>query len=293
MNHDSNPRPDRSDAAPIAPATGTFGRRHLLAVGGGSALLAAFLAACGDTTTTTAPGVLGNPPSPVELEPIAPDRVVYLRTLASIELSIAAAYEQLGAVDLGAEPELAAALARFIDDHTAAAAAFNEMAVANGGEVFDCTNPWYDARFIGPLLLRTFGDDGIEPSDNQLRDLRNIVYALEAWESASIHQFLGELGDPVPVARLAVGGSRRAATVALLANPASQNGFVSPALLGDEVPLDADNVVVPFVINSNFGQLVPVPVTVGATDQHGGRFSTALATPADNSFIGPDAICEA
>lgn len=270
----------------------TFSRRQLLVAGGGSALLAAFLAACGDTATTTAPGVLGNPPSPVELPTITPDRSLYLRTLASIELSIADAYRRLADVDLADEPALAAALERFTDDHLGAAEAFNQMAAAAGSEAFDCTNPWYDARFIDPLLTRIFGGDGVEPSDNPLRDLRNVVHALESWESASIHQLLSELGEPVDAARLSVGGARRASTVALLANPASQNGFVSPALTGDEPPLDADNVAVPFAVSATFGQLTPVAVTVGTTDEHGGRFATALATPADNSFIGPDTACD-
>lgn len=280
MNHESSPA--------------LFSRRQLFAAGGGSVLLAAFLAACGDTTTTTAPGVLGNAPAPADLPPISPDRHVYLRTLASIELSIAEAYRRLADdVDLADEPDVAAALERFTADHEAAADEFNEFVTSDGGEAFGCPNPWYDARFIGPLLTRIAGGEGVEPSDNPLRDLRNVVYALESWESASIHQLLGELGQPVAAARLAVAGSRRAAVMALLANPPAQNGFVSPVLDGDEPPVDADNVVVPFALNAVFGQLIPVNVAVGSPDEHGARFSAALATPGDNSFIAADAACDA
>lgn len=267
-------------------------RRRLFVLGGSSAALAALLAACGNDVAP-APGQLGQRPVATDLPALEPDESMYLRTLASVEHSIAAVYAELGAVGLtGAD---AAALARFTDDHLAAAARFNELAVAAGGAPIECGNAWYDERFLGPLVDHVLGDADaspeIPPSDDPVRDARNLMVGLESFEAASIHQLIHFVTARAEVAALAVTASRRAATAALLANPGPA-GYLSPVLSGEAAPLDSDGVPMAYVITGPFGQLLPVAVLVGAADENGSRFDAALATPADNAFVGPDASCE-
>lgn len=296
----------------------TLSRRRLFELGGATAALAALLAACGGGDDG-APGRLGNAPTPTDLETEPIGDVVYLRTLMSLEQSLLDVYDRFTS-DGGLTGASAAALDRFIADHTAASDTLAGLIEDAGGEPFPCPNPWYAERYLGPTLDHVFGnadaDDGpIAASDDIDRDVHSLMYALESFTSASTLQFVGHLTTAeLRAATIGLGAdaARRAATTALLINPAPR-GYVDPSLLsaaavaefeaaattsttaapddsaGDAVPA----VAAPYALSSRFGQLTAVPIEVGAPNELNLRYKTALDTPSDNAFAYTFVSCPA
>ena len=125
-------------------------RRRLFELGGVTVGIAAVIAACSNDTEAE-PGRVGNAPVPTDLPSAEVDDVVYLRTMHSLERSILEAYAVLAPLE-GLGESTTAALTRFIDDHTATAEALGGLTTDNGGEAYDCANPWLMERTIQPAL---------------------------------------------------------------------------------------------------------------------------------------------
>ena len=149
----------------------TPSRRGLLAAGTTGLAATAFLAACSSSdgpkaglsgapvpTTEAPPTVPVKPPTEAQLQ----EDLDMLATANSIELLAAEVYRRHGA-DL-TDPELAAAAARFLDDHTAAADVFGaDVAEHDGvGE----PNQYLLTNLVDPL--RSLLTDLISPTQHPL-----------------------------------------------------------------------------------------------------------------------------
>lgn len=273
-------------------------RRRLFEIGASSVGLAAVLAACG-SDEASAPGRVGNAPDRTELPEGEVDDAVLLRTLTSLEHSIIAVYEALAGID-GLDEDVAALLARYIDDHTAVAATFADLTTTAGGEPYECPNTWLMSRTMQPIIDHIVGAtvDGVEipPSDDPSRDSIATADALETLGAATAQLYVERLTDPALRAAVIDAGaaaSRRSATAALRATPPPE-GYVSPAITeGEEVEADNEGFLPHFAITSRFGQLTPVTLQVGARDDVGQRFTITLETPAENSYAYEGETCPA
>ncbi len=68
-------------------------------------------------------------------------------------------------------------------------------------------------------------------------------------------------------------------------------GYVNPQLLGEDLVIEEGALTPICAIPTQFGSLAPIPITVGAPNEAGTRFSTILETPADNSYIYDGMTC--
>ena len=201
-------------------------------------------------------------------------------------------------VDSGAlEPADQAMVERLIEDHRAAAETTSELTREAGGEPYECANAWYMERTIEPIIETIEGDEelGIPPSDEPARDWLVLVNGLESMASAMYQQFVERLTEPELRAEVMVLGAqdaRHAAAVAIVATGAPE-GYVNPQLLGEDLVIEEGGLTPIWAIPTQFGSLAPIPITVGAPNEAGTRFSTNLETPADNSFIYDGMTCEA
>jgi hypothetical protein len=261
-------------------ADAPIGRRDALRIGGLAISLSALVAACGENLTgDTAPGRVGYAP-PITDPPAYPvDDVVLLRTASSLELTIISAYRQmlaLDAVDAGTSELLEA----MIVNHQQIADQMGDLTETAGGEAWNCTNPWMMDRAIGPMLST------IVDSDDRARDIVNLAITLENL-GASTHQDLSTAltGSELRTAVIeaATLESRQAATLAI--SVGGPDAYISPALAGEDVPVDAAGVDRPFAITHSFGSVGPSDVTLGAADDNGVRTSFGIQTPAANSFV--------
>lgn len=257
-----------------------YDRRHALKLGGLTVSVAALAAACGTGRTgDDAPGRVGYAPPIEELEDYAIDDAVFLRTASSLELTAAALYE--GLLESGAlDGDLTTLFRRMADNHLAIADQMNELTETVGGERWTCVNPWYQDRLITPLL------EAIDGSDDQLRDIVNSAVALENIAAATHQSLTIELEDTdAALATLAAATleSRHAATLVSAAR--GPEGYVSPAVVGGEVPADAQGVPLAFAITDRFGTTGQVEVVVGAPNDVGVRQTLVLQTPAPNSWV--------
>jgi rubrerythrin len=265
----------------------TLDRRRLLRTGGLAVSLGALAAACGtDRSGGTEPGRVGVVPAPEGLPDAEVNDVVLLRTAQSLEytaIEVYGAAAELGVLDAGAT----ALVERFVADHTAHAAAVGELIVAAGGEEFTCPNPWIMERAITPILA------ALEGSDDLTRDVLNIAHALETLAAKTYQDVVGELTEPeLRQAAMLIGvdENRHAATLAM-AITGTPEGYVSPALLGEEVLPDEDGFPIHYAVESTFGQLGSVDLLVGARNDEGTRFAILLQTPAENAFVYDDLSC--
>ena len=274
-------------------------RRQLFELSATSVGLTALLAACGSEEEPPAPGRVGNAPDVTALPDEEVNDVVFLRTLTSLEHSIAEVYTTLADLD-GVDDGVVELLSRFTDDHVATAEALAELTTAAGGEPYECANAWVMERTLQPLLDHITGatvdDEEIPPTDDPTRDALTTAGALETIAAATAQQYIERLADGalrVEVIRAGAAASRRAATVALRANP-PPGGYVSPALTdGEEVVPDENGLTPQFAVYARFGQLSPVTAVVGATDEEGLRFSTNIETPAENAYVYESQSCPA
>ena len=198
-----------SDAAATQPAG--MGRRGLFRLGGLGAV-AAVLAACGQSEAGEL-GTLGNGPGTPELPAGTVDNGALLRTSASIETSIANAYQRMmddglfgGSTaaypDLGDPMDLVMA---FLDHHRMAADTYNELAVGAGDTAWTCGNQRLDEQYIDIVLSRI--TDGvpaaenaaaIPASDDPLRDAVNLVYVLESLSASSAQALVDRYAAGAP-----------------------------------------------------------------------------------------------
>jgi hypothetical protein len=270
------------------------GRRQLLVAGGATVSLGALLAACGGGGAGE-PGRVGFSPVPTALPTETIDDAVYLRTAQSIENTIVDSYGRIS--ESGAlTGDNADLLATLIDEHTATAAQVAELVTEAGGEPYDCTNDWYVQRVIPPLFEQIEGnpEEDIEPSDDPERDMLTLMNAMESM-AASMYQGLVEVlstpqvrGD---VVQFAVRSARHSAAVAIAATGAP-NGYVSPAVRGEEVAPDESGLVPLYAIPGQFGTLNPYTLVIGAPSSAGTRATFGLETPADNSYVYTRLSCD-
>ncbi len=221
---------------PIVSAS--FDRRGFFRIGGLTVAAGALIAACGDPASSAGEvGRVGTgATAPTLLDPII-DNSVLLRTSASIEWSIADAYQRMldaghlagtstTLPDLGDQSEL---VSGFLDQHRKAAESFNALAQEAGGEAWTCGNPRLDSAFIDPIFERvekgaaaTDVAKEIPPSDDPTRDMINLVVTLELLSTATSQALVPQVTEPsfrAEAMRLAARSSRQAALVSLRVNP--------------------------------------------------------------------------
>ena len=221
---------------------------------------------------------------------------VYLRTATSIEYTLIDVYGTIiesGALDSADQ----AMVDRLIDDHRAAAETTSELTREAGGEPYECANAWYMERTIDPIIEAIEGDEELDipPSDEPARDWLVLVNGLESMASAMYEQFVETLTEPELRAEVMVLGAqdaRHAAAVAIVATGAPE-GYANPELLGEDLVIEEGALTPIWAIPTQFGSLAAIPITVGAPNEAGTRFSTNLETPADNSYIYDGMTCPA
>jgi hypothetical protein len=263
----------------------SLNRRDLLRQGGLALSLGALVAACGTGRSGgDAPGRIGIvvPPDDDAGDQTVDDAVL-LRTLQSLEYTAVDLHTRLLEMDvLGDDASLAE---RFIEDHRRHADEIGGLVVMAGGEPYECANPFAMARSVEPVL------EAIEASDDPTRDALNTVSAFETILGESYQALVALLEDSsLRTAPSLVGGEehRHAAFVAMQLNP---DTLVHPDLSGEE-PEEETTFPTAYAIESTFGLLTGVDLTVGAPDEaDGSRFEVQLQTPAENTFVYNDLSC--
>ena len=289
-------------------------RRDLLLLGGTGAALAAVLAACGKTEAGEL-GRVGFGESTPELGAGTVDDGVLLRTSASIERSIAAAYQRV--LDEGllatagpTHPELgdqSGLVELFLAHHEGAATILDGLTTEAGGAPWACGNPRYDEVFIGAIFTRsvdgqpaTDAAPSIDPSDDIARDMINLVSTLEQLSTATCQAMVPQVSNPAHrVALMTIGArsSRQAAHVALVINPGgylpSSGEVATPdtTVASDEVPQTP--IPLPVAMPATYGTLSAVTYIGGRGDENGVRQKLNFETPSLNSLVYADATCDA
>ena len=270
-------------------------RRQLLQTTGLTVTLGALVAACSESAEGE-PGRVGYAPPATPLPTAEVNNAVYLRTATSIEQTLIDTYGTLidaGVLDADAQD----VLERLVEDHTAAVVATSELTEAAGGEPYPCANAWYMDRVIEPLVEQILGDEeqDIPPSDEPQRDSLVLANGLESMVAAMYQQMVERLTEPDLRADgmlLGAEAARHAAAVAIMVTGAPE-AYASPVLFGTEVTPDEAGLTPIFALPSLFGSLAPIPITVGAPNETGTRYSTVLETPAENAFIYDGMTCDA
>jgi hypothetical protein len=257
-----------------------LGRRDALRIGGLTISLAAIVAACGDDRGgSTDPGRIGVAPPITEPPDYPVDDAVLLRTASSIEQSTIMVYEAI--LDLGVlDAEGAALVEMLIDNHRELDTIMGELTVAAGGEVWPCTNPWMEERFLVPIV------DAIKASDNQERDIYNVAVSFENLGAATYQQFSVELTEAeqrTAVVKAAAQDSRNSAVLVIAVE--GPEGYVSPALEGLEVETDADGVPLQYAIPFRFGSVAQFELIIGPANEEGTREDFTIQTPSLNSYV--------
>ena len=158
---------ERKIAGPSRPAATSS------SIGGLTLSLAAIVAACGDDIreAPTRAASASLPRSPNRRSTRSTMRPCSARR-SSIEQTTLLLYEAI--LDLGVLDEAGTALVgQLLESHRALDKVMGELTVAAGGEVWPCTNPWIEERFLVPIT------DAIKASDNQIRDIYNVAVSLE------------------------------------------------------------------------------------------------------------------
>lgn len=264
-----------------APFTGPgarVGRRDALKLGGLTVSLAALVAACGqDRGGSEEGGRVGYQPPITDPPDYGVDDAVLLRTIASVEITIA---DALSEMIENADADVAPLIEAFIANHRRIADEANGFAVAAGGEAWECGNTWMIDRLIDPL------HESVAGSDDAARDLFNIAVALENLAAATNQAYASRLGEADAAAAVlaaAVLESRQSA--ALVATVRGSDGYFSPVIDGGEPAVDDSGVPLPFALTSRFGSTGQIELVAGAPDENGARTTYTLQTPADNAYV--------
>jgi hypothetical protein len=272
-----------------------FGRRQLLIGGGAAISLGALLAACGGSESGE-PGRVGYAPPATGLPNEAVDDAVLLRTTQSIEYTILEVYRMIGERGVldGAATRLLDAL---VEEHEDAADEVGRIVRQAGGEPYACANQWYLDRVVPPIFQNIDGDEdaGIAPSDDPARDVLNVMNAMESMATATYQNLVEELSEPAlraAVVALATRSARHSAAVAITATGAP-DGYISPAIHGEEPAPDESGLVPLFAVSSQFGLLSPYTLVIGKLSDAGTRYSQSIDTPAENSFAYHSLSCSA
>ncbi len=264
-----------------ATTSSRYGRREALKLGGLTVSVAAIAAACGsDRTGDDAPGRVGFAPPIEELEDYPIDDAVRLRTASSLELTAVAVYEAVLATGL-LDGDLTTLVERLIEDHQMVADEMGQLTESVGGVAWECTNPWYMDRTVGPLLA------AVLDSDNPLRDIVNTAVVLENIAAATHQSLTIELEDAdAAAATIAAATLESRHSAFIVATARGPEGYVSPLIDGDgEAPNDADGVPYKFAINNRFGSTGQVELVAGKPNENGVRQTFLIQTPSLNSWI--------
>jgi hypothetical protein len=257
-----------------------LGRRDVLKIGGLTLSLAAIVAACGDDISgSTDPGRIGIAPPITEPPDYPVDDAVLFRTGSSIEQTTILLYEAI--LDLGVLDEAGTTLVgQLLESHRALDKVMGELTVAAGGEVWPCTNPWFNDRYLVPIT------DAIKASDNQIRDIYNVAVSFENLGAATYQQYSVQVTKPeqrVAVVNAAALDSRQSAVLVIAVE--GSDGYVSPAIDGLEVGTDADGVPLQYAIPWRFGSVAQFELIVGPPNEEGTREDFVIQTPSLNSYI--------
>ncbi len=257
-----------------------LGRRDVLKLGGLTLSLAAIVAACGDDISgSTDPGRIGIAPPITEPPDYPVDDAVLFRTGSSIEQTTILLYEAI--LDLGVLDEAGTTLVgQLLESHRALDKVMGELTVAAGGEVWPCTNPWFNDRYLVPIT------DAIKASDNQIRDIYNVAVSFENLGAATYQQYSVQVTKPeqrVAVVNASALDSRQSAVLVIAVE--GSDGYVSPAIDGLEVGTDADGVPLQYAIPWRFGSVAQFELIVGPPNEEGTREDFVIQTPSLNSYI--------
>ncbi len=257
-----------------------LGRRDVLKIGGLTLSLAAIVAACGDDISgSTDPGRIGIAPPITEPPDYPVDDAVLFRTGSSIEQTTILLYEAI--LDLGVLDEAGTTLVgQLLESHRALDKVMGDLTVAAGGEVWPCTNPWFNDRYLVPIT------DAIKASDNQIRDIYNVAVSFENLGAATYQQYSVQVTQPeqrVAVVNAAALDSRQSAVLVIAVE--GSDGYVSPAIDGLEVGTDADGVPLQYAIPWRFGSVAQFELIVGPPNEEGTREDFTIQTPSLNSYI--------
>jgi rubrerythrin len=263
------------------PTSPRLDRRSVLRAGGITLSLGAILAACGDgrggleepgRVGTATPGT-GLPDAPI-------NDLTYLRTAQSLEHTAIDVYET--AMGLGVlDAATTTVVRRFVADHRGHSGALGQLITGLGGQTFACANPWIMERAIAPII------DRIQSSDDVVRDLLATAHALESLAGATYQLFTGMLSDPqLRKAAMTIGADEQRHSAALaMAITGTPDGYISPALFGEELQNTDAGFPIPYAIPSTFGRLGAQELVVGQRDADGARLNIGLQTPAENSYV--------
>lgn len=264
----------------------SLSRRALLRNGSITISLGALAAACGGSARRPpeSPGRLGlgDEAEPLSQEPV--DDIILLRTAQSLEYTAIEVYAAAAATG-GLSSAETALTGRFVDDHYRHAAAVGALITAQGGETFECANPFLMDRAVAPVLAALDGTDDLH------RDLLNIAYAFETLAGASYQALVTMIeAHDTRIAAMVIGSEeqRHAAALAAVSNP---DTYFSPELSGGQTGSDEYGISLRYSIPSQFGRVDGIELTVGAVTEEGSRFSTNLQTPAANTLVFSDASC--
>jgi Ferritin-like domain len=268
-------------------------RRRLLQASGLAASFGILLAACGKEEEA-APGRVGYAPPATPLPTVEKTDAVWLRTAMSLEYTTLDVYQrmtELGALDADAQ----ALVDRFVEDHTAHIEELGPLIADAGGEPYECANTWYIERTVNPIFTQITGNESgtIPPSDDPARDLLTLANGWESMMGAMYQQMVEVLTKPElrgDVMAIGVEEARQAAAVAML-ETGTPEGYVSPALFGEDVTPDESGLLKSYAIPSQFGSLAAIELAIGARSEAGTRATFALETPADNSLIYEGMTC--
>lgn len=255
-------------------------RREVLRIGGVSMSLAAITAACGTGRGgDDAPGRVGLAPPATDLPNYDVDDAVLLRTAASLERTAVDVYATARDAELlGDVPT--ALVDRLVAGHERVAARMDDLTVIAGGTPWLEANPWIVERAIEPILAT------ILDSDDPPRDAVNFAIALENLAS-STHQSLARSLSTADQRRSVIDAATLEArhAAALVIATRGADGYLSPALLGEDEARDENNLPPQYAIRSAFGTVSAIELIVGPADENGIRTTFSLATPADNAYI--------
>jgi Ferritin-like domain len=281
---------------PIPGADRVFSRRRLLRTGGLTVSLGAVLVACGDDDGESAPGRVGYAPPVTPLPTVEKNDGVWLRTATSIEYTVLDVYSrmtEMGDLDATAQD----LVDRFVEDHTEHIEVLTGLTTEAGAEPYECTNAWYIDRTVDPIFTQITGSEaeGIAPSDDPSRDLMAVSNAFESLSGAMYQQMAELLTVPeLRAEAMTIGAheARHAAAMAITATGAPE-GYISPALFGEDVVPDESGLFKAYAIPSQFGSLAAIQLVVGARNDAGVRETFIIETPSDNSLIYDGMTCEA
>lgn len=291
-----------------------MGRRGLFRIGAITVGGAAFLAACSKSQAGTL-GVVGEGGStPVLPDPIVNNGVL-LRTMAGIELSIVNAYGRIveekmlsgSSATFPTLGDLTGLVTTFTKHHEKAAKAYNAAAKQQGADSWDCGNSRLDSAYLFPIFDRslngvaaTDNTKAIDPSDDLVRDMINLVYTLEQLSAESAQALVPQVTVPevrATAMEIGVRSARQASLMALKMNP---GGYVTETDATDAQPgvtattgatTTASDIPLPVALPSHFGALSPITYVGGRGDENGVRLKLNFESPSLNSLAYPFDEC--